>query len=228
MMNDAVRRPLDSVAEGGLLSPGLHENNWCAQDVADALGGDVDDLGVLAPKPGHSAKDRSLRVMIGAQFRDGYYVCSAYKNESEDGRELLNHVLCSCRFLPARGAPGIPLTEEQRAERAERLAARDRERAEANARKRTGWLSRWSEATPVTGAGGSSVITYLTSRKVALPLNVFRQTLFARSKQQAFAYGMMAEIVAPSTGEPFAFHVTYLANSGLKTEWKEPTASRRG
>ena len=45
--------------------------NWCPQDVAAALGGEVDDLGVLAPKEGHSDKDRSFRVMIGDQFPGG-------------------------------------------------------------------------------------------------------------------------------------------------------------
>jgi hypothetical protein len=40
---------------------------WTAQDIADALGGVVDKLGVLAPKPGHSDIDRSLRVLISTE-----------------------------------------------------------------------------------------------------------------------------------------------------------------
>jgi hypothetical protein len=205
-------------------SPAAIACDWCAQDVALALGGEVDNLGVLAPKEGHSDKDRSLRVMIGDWFPDGYFVCSAYDNGGEDDRELLNYVLRSCPFLPAHGAPSIPLTDEQLAERAERTAERARKRAEEDARKRTAWRARWVEATPHTDAERSArfgIGAYLSSRKVGLPPNVFRCTRF--TNRQALAYGMMAEIVAPSTGEPFAFHITYLDINGRKTTWREGT-----
>jgi hypothetical protein len=72
---------------------------WTAQDVAEALDGVVDDKCVLAPKEDHSAQDRSLRVMIGEHFPDGYFVCSAYDNGEDIAR-------CSTMcFASARSSP---------------------------------------------------------------------------------------------------------------------------
>jgi hypothetical protein len=44
--------------------------------LARALGGDVSGGQVLAPGPGHSAKDRSLSVKVDASAPDGFLVFS--------------------------------------------------------------------------------------------------------------------------------------------------------
>jgi hypothetical protein len=130
---------------------------------------------------------------------------------------LLDYVLRLCPFLPARGAPGIPLSEEERAERAARREERDRSRAADAARKRTRWLNRWSHAKPYHEQ--PEIAAYLARRKVEAPPNVFRVTGFENSKTRAHASGMMAEIVDPVSGDAFAFHVTYLDAHGNKIEW---------
>ena len=128
-----------------------------------------------------------------------------------------------CPFLSARGAPAVPLTEEQRAERAERRAEHERKRAEDNARKHEVWVRRWTEAIPLTSSSPSPIVTYLKGRSVEPQRDVFRQTTFTIPRQQAYALGMMAEIVDAATGKPFAFHVTYVSNGGGKTIWREDT-----
>jgi hypothetical protein len=203
---------------------------WTVQDVADRLSGDVDARGVLAPKPGHSGKDRSLRVFVGDQFPDGYFVSSAHTVEGEDYRPLLVHVLNCCEFLPRRGVPAAPLTDEQRAVVAARRAESERKKAEESARKRAFWNERWKKAglvrwQPPRVARGLPALPppiqqYLEKRGVEIPPNVLRQTIFTKSKSQAIAYGMMVQIVSPSTDEAFAYHVTYITNDGFKTQWQ--------
>ena len=195
---------------------------WMPQDIADALCGDVDRMGVLAPKEGHSDEDRSLRVLVGDQYPDGYWVCSAFKGESEDWPQLLEYVLSLCPFLPVRGKPTAPLTDEQRAERARRRAEQDEKDAKEAARKHAGWLARWNDATVEPHPLGRTLVgDYLGSRKLELPLNVFRRSIFEYKQVRGMAYGMMAQIVRPETGDCFAFHVTYLDSAARKTWGRE-------
>ena len=218
-MNDLHREAVTNGVPHPFSPADIAAHGWTPQEIADALHGDVDKKGVLAPKEGHSNEDRSLRVLVGDQYPDGYWVCSAYSVEGEDWQPLLDYVLSLCPFLPVRGKPAAPLTEEQRAERARRRAEQAKKDAEDTARKRAVWLKRWAEATPLPRSVGRSVVaTYLASRNVELPPNVFRQTLFEH--KQAAAYGIMAEIVDSKTGDPFA-HITYLDINGLKTTWRE-------
>ena len=44
------------------------------QAIARALGGDISNGEVLAPGPGHSAKDRTLSVKVDANAPDGFIV----------------------------------------------------------------------------------------------------------------------------------------------------------
>jgi hypothetical protein len=46
------------------------------QTLARALGGEVNDGQVIAPGPGHSAKDRSLSVKLDNNAPDGFLVHS--------------------------------------------------------------------------------------------------------------------------------------------------------
>jgi len=204
--------------------------DWTAQDIAAALGGKVDPLGVLAPKEGHSAADRSLRVMIGPQFWQGYFVCSVIKNDSDDPMRMLAYVQRMCPFLPKRGAPSAPLTKEER----EALEARRREqeakRATERARRLEFWRACWKDAAPVAPVeremvGGASkalppVNAYLENRGVDVPLGVFRCTRLGSARRNAFAYGMLARIVDPATDEGLGAHVTFLSHNGFKTKWR--------
>ena len=111
-------------------------STWTAKDVAKALGGETDRYGVLAPRFNHRPHDRSLRVMIGPQFPHGYYICLAYRADSNtyDIDEEIAHVLRCCPFLPARGTPVKPLTDEERKADAARQAENERKLEEDRAR----------------------------------------------------------------------------------------------
>jgi P4 family phage/plasmid primase-like protien len=166
-------------------------------------------------------------VLAGDQFPNGYWVCSAYSNGSEDFRPLLSYVLRLCPFLPARGAPGVPQTDEQRAERAERRAEQERKRAEDRACERKWWLDRWDKAGWVMSDRETPVVLYLARRGLKLPPKVFRQATCTSKKRQGIAYEMMAEIVSPVTGDRLAYHVTYLDSSCHKTtEWRSDGKAR--
>ena len=74
------------------------------QTVARALGGEISDGQVLAPGPGHSAKDRSLSVMIDANAPDGFVVHSFSGDDPVACRDHIRERLNLPAFKPNGGS----------------------------------------------------------------------------------------------------------------------------
>ena len=69
--------------------------------VARALGGEVVGLQVVAPGPGHSAKDRSMSVRLSPGAPDGFL---AFSHAGDDWRACRDHVK-ACLGLSCENAP---------------------------------------------------------------------------------------------------------------------------
>jgi hypothetical protein len=82
---------------------------------AGALGGDVHNGGVLAPGPGHSPKDRSMWVVFGPEYPDGFW-CKTWAGD--DWKACRDHV---------KWALGIRDGERPKFERTPRPAVNPRE-----------------------------------------------------------------------------------------------------
>lgn len=117
--------------------------------LARALGGNVSGRGVLAPGPGHSARDRSLSVLPSIASPDGFII---HSHAGDDWRACKNHV---------RERLGLPDARRPRPEPA-RPAPTD---GNANARRARA-VALWHEAIEPRGTLAER---YLASRGLRLP-----------------------------------------------------------
>jgi putative DNA primase/helicase len=70
------------------------------REIARALGGDISGRSVVAPGPGHSAKDRSLAVKLSPASPDGF-VCFSHANDAwQDCRDYVRGKLGLAAFQP--------------------------------------------------------------------------------------------------------------------------------
>jgi Toprim-like len=74
--------------------------------IAEALGGEVTNGQVLAPGPGHSAKDRSLSVKLDSNAPDGFVVHSFAKDDPLECRDHVRKRLGLPEFEPKKKASG--------------------------------------------------------------------------------------------------------------------------
>jgi putative DNA primase/helicase len=122
------------------------------RNLAAALGGEVVCGQVLAPGPGHSARDRSLHVLIADGAPDGFIVRSY---AGDDWRACRDHVrqrigIDRDRWPASRSTGGRKNTAGPTVDEARSIRAREI----------------WHEA---LDPRGTIVETYLTSRQLALP-----------------------------------------------------------
>ncbi|MET0706816.1 MAG: hypothetical protein ABWY82_08225, partial [Tardiphaga sp.] len=82
------------------------------QTVAKALGGEVNGGQVLAPGPGHSAKDRSLSVKIDAGAPGGFLAHSFSGDEPIACRDYVRERLGLPAFKPNGGGRRRALSED--------------------------------------------------------------------------------------------------------------------
>src|SRR5215208_5637236 len=77
------------------------------RDIARTLGGDVNGRQVLAPGPGHSAKDRSLSVTVAPHAPDGFVVFSHAGDDAIHCKDYVREKLGMDTWKPkANGANG--------------------------------------------------------------------------------------------------------------------------
>ena len=96
-------------------------SNLSLQQLAGALGGDVSGGQVLAPGPGHSAKDRSMAVKLTA---DGYTVHSHAGDDWKACRDYVHERLGLAPDIPRhQRSPFIIVADNTDEERAKKQAA---------------------------------------------------------------------------------------------------------
>jgi putative DNA primase/helicase len=165
---------------------------------AKALGGEV--IGphrVLCPGPGHSARDRSLSVLLSASAPDGFVVWSFAGDSSKDCREHVKALL------------GI---ERQVTNRSDRCLTSARSWPE---RKGDYWQRLWNDAGQVRGTVAER---YLQSRKLSFSPELndalrFHPRLVYEGR---FVPGIVALFRDIISNEPVGVHRTFLAPSGEK------------
>ncbi|MET4846325.1 putative DNA primase/helicase [Bradyrhizobium japonicum] len=166
------------------------------KSIAHALGGDaVGNRYVLCPGPGHSRRDRSLKVKFKS---DGTFTVTSFAGDDWQ----------TCKDF-IRERLGIPndWRREPVNDDAPVVELREREDDEP-ARIRTA-LQRWERAIPLTGTLAE---TYLASRGLSYQGDALR---FRENDRTMVA--LMTDIV---TNEPCGVHCTYLDRDGGKIERK--------
>ncbi|MBN8967719.1 MAG: toprim domain-containing protein [Rhizobiales bacterium] len=165
------------------------------RNIADTLGGDViSNRYVLCPGPGHSRKDRSLKVKFKS---DGTFSVTSFAND--DWRTCKDHV---------RDRLGLP--NDWRVhdnDDAPVIHLRERDDDEP-ARIRTA-LQRWRHAIPIAGTLAER---YLASRGLTYSGDAIRYRANDRT--------MVSLITDIFTAEPCGVHCTYLDGDGRKAERK--------
>jgi hypothetical protein len=169
--------------------------NASLRNLADTLGGDViSNRYVLCPGPGHSRKDRSLKVTFRA---DGTFSVTSFTGD--DWRECKDHV---------RQRLGLP-SDWRRHDNDNPPAIRLRERDDDEpARIRTA-LQRWEHAGPIAGTLAER---YLASRGLTYSGDAIRYRANDRTM-----VALMTDII---TAQPTGVHCTYLDRDGRKVERK--------
>jgi putative DNA primase/helicase len=140
------------------------------QTIARALGGEITGRQVVAPGPGHSAKDRSLAVSISSDAPDGF-IC--YSHAGDDWRECRDYVRTKLGLPEWQPGDG---RERQRTIQPSHIDKWDFGTidAQAEAKRRTeddliriGWAQAiWNEATSPMRTRAED---YLASRALDLP-----------------------------------------------------------
>ena len=164
---------------------------------AHALGGDVYGRdSILVPGPGHSPRDRSLRVTI---LPDGWRVHSF---AGDDFRDCRDHVRARLRlepYVPQRNLNPEPRPVPNDPDRTARA------------------LALWREARPIKGTPAEA---YLTSRGVSYEGGAPRwhpACPFGRGVRHGCMLGLVRNI---TTNEPQAIHRTALTPDGRKIDRK--------
>jgi hypothetical protein len=162
------------------------------RSIAHTLGGNIAGRNsVLCPGPGHSRKDRSLRV----KFRpDGTFSVTSFAGD--DWQQCKDYV---------RDKLGLP-NDWRRHDNDDQPVIRLRERDdEEPARIRTA-LQRWEHAIPIAGTLAEH---YLASRSLTYSGDAIRYRANDRT--------MVALMTDAVTAEPTGVHCTYLDRDGHKT-----------
>jgi putative DNA primase/helicase len=166
--------------------------------IAKALGGEVSGKSVLAPGPGHSAKDRSLSVKPSVIDQDGLIV---HSHAGDDWRQCREHVRARLGLSGFR-----PRRELKR-----RIINPSDDGAE---RKRELALRIWREA---INPCETLVEAYLKSRGLNLPEEAAHEAIrfhpYCQVGHDRFP-AMVCQVRNIATNEPQAIHRTALAPDG--------------
>jgi putative DNA primase/helicase len=165
------------------------------RSIAIALGGEVAGRdAVRVPGPGHSRKDRSLRVRF---CPDGSFV--TFSEAGDDWRECRDYV---------RERLGLPNDwRREPTDYAPRIILREQEDADELASRIRSALKRWETSVPIADTLAE---TYLASRGLSYSGNALRFRTNDRSM-----VALMSDI---TTGEPCGVHVTSLDRDGRKLD----------
>jgi hypothetical protein len=147
-----------------------------ARAIARALGGEVSGHQVLAPGPGHSARDRSLSIRLSASAPDGFL---AFSHAGDDWQ------ICRDYVRQKLGLPGWqPGDEQDRRINPSHLKEHDRMAIDRDVKPRTRTeddLARIAMATKLWNGArdprGTAAEHYLRSRALKLPLELADKVL---------------------------------------------------
>jgi hypothetical protein len=170
-----------------------------ARQIAHALRGEVVGRDrVLAPSPGHSAKDRSLSIKIAPSHPDGILV---YSFTMDNWQEYLDYVFRTLGIERHSWGSGYPTFPPPAVEP-------DRQVSSDNA------LRLWHEA---KSPRGTLVARYLASRGLELPdtdaIRFHAVCPFGKGQRHPCMVGLFRDI---RTNEPKAIHRTALTPDGKK------------
>ena len=198
-----ARRSRRSKRSGSVLNAALRE--W-----ARALGGDVSGYSVLAPGPGHSAKDRSLSVLPSTSSPDGFVV---FSHANDDWQACRDHV-CGRLGLPSFRRAGRAPPPHRERKPVEETPADNREPA----------LRLWRQS---VDPRGTLVEQYLKSRALELPDEAANEAIrfhadcpFGPGERVPAMICLLRNIV---TNEPQGVHRTALAQNGTVIKSKGKT-----
>ena len=172
------------------------------RDIARALGGEVSGRQVLAPGPGHSARDRSLAVRPSRSAPNGLLVFSHCGDDWRLCREHVRERLGLARCRSDRAAPAHTLSHADDATRTRRA------------------LAIWSET---VDPRGTPIWRHLAARGIALgelPSRihaVLRWHPHCPWGMGGSRHGCMVALWTDAvTGEPRAIHRTAITDAGAK------------
>jgi putative DNA primase/helicase len=167
--------------------------------MAAALGGEVSGKSVLAPGPGHSAKDRSLSVTLSGDVADGFMV---YSHAGDDWQACRDYVRGKLGFSPFRPGQAPKVVPQRERKPVEETPANNREPA----------LRLWCQALEPRG---TLVAAYLRNRCLELPREAAIKAIrfhadcpFGPGKRFPAMICLMRNIV---TNEPQAIQRTAIA-----------------
>jgi putative DNA primase/helicase len=171
--------------------------------MAAALGGEVSGKSVLAPGPGHSAKDRSLSVTLSAtSSSDGFMVYSHAGDDWQACRDYVRGKLVLSPFRPGQAPMVAPQRERKPIEE---MPANNREPA----------LRLWCRALEPRG---TLVAAYLRNRCLELPREAANEAIrfhpdcpFGPGSARPAMVCLVRNIVS---NEPQGLHRTALAPNG--------------
>ena len=172
------------------------------RELADLLGGEVrPDGGVSAPGPGHSAKDRSLSVMLSPTAPDGF-VCYSHADVAVVAcRDHVRHLLGLPAFRPGLRLASAPPRP--------RKGAAEPNPDDAERTRRACAL--WAEARP---PAGTAVERYLAGRGLHLDERVIAADVLRFHPACPFGTSRLPTMVAlmrnVRTSAPQAVHRTAL------------------
>lgn len=168
--------------------------------VARAVRGDVSGRdSILAPGPGHSARDRSLSIRLSPRAPDGF-ICDSFAGD--DFRACRDHVrecLNLGGFTPDVSHPIVTAKAEVDGDRTERA------------------LALWREAGAISG---SPAAAHLAGRGVSYTGDALRwhpSCPFGKGQRHGCMIGLVRNIV---TDEPQAIHRTAIDANGRKIDRK--------
>lgn len=170
------------------------------QTIAKTLGGEVSGGNVLAPGPGHSRLDRSMRVFIDAEAQDGFSVMSFAGDDWRDCRDYIKDRL------------GIDRSGTRQSER------HQIETPSANLHKvgqpdqSTLALGIWAEATPITGTLAETYLVRRIGRSMAWPADLAFHSRCPRGKGRLPA--LIALLRDINTDAPHAIQRIFLQADG--------------
>ena len=199
--------------------------------LAQALGGEVSNGQVLAPGPGHSAKDRSLSIKLDSNAPGGFLVHSFSTDDPIACRDYVREKVGLPAFKP-NGRGRHQRISESTVERAVMAAAAgqaqtdkpkgrivatyrrsvERKPDRGDAKRSEVALAIWQSA---SAAQGTPVETYLASRGLHLPpVPTLRFHAGLKHPSGGIWPGMVALVMNGAGGTPVAIHRTFLARDG--------------
>ena len=187
------------------------------QEIARALGGEVQGHQVRAPGPGHSPKDRSLVVKLSSTAPDGFVVYSHAGDNPLECKDYIRERSGLAPFKP-RGArrarrAAVPTTAAHHGDHGETAEARVKAA-----------LRIWREAEPLRSPASSRRNThplgwrYFTERR-GLHIGLL-DDLFHALRWHEGVGAVVALMTDPLTNKPTGVHRTFLAKDATKIERK--------